>query len=92
MIFTWDPEKKARNVAKHGVAFEDAHYIFADQTLTFVDDRFDYGETRYITLGKLVGRVIVVVHTLREDTIRIISMRKANEKETRLYQERLKKT
>ena len=58
--------------------------------VSFVDDRFDYGEERLITLGMLVGRVIVIAHALRgDDTTRIISMRKANRREQKIYQERL---
>ena len=73
------------------MSFEDANIAFAGDTVTFTDDRSDYGEKRYITLGDLVGRVVVIVHTLRGETIRIISMRKANGREKKIYQERLGK-
>jgi len=89
--FQWDEMKSRENLRKHGLCFEDAAGIFEGETVTFLDDRFEYGEKRYLTLGTLDGRVIVIVHTLRGETIRIISMRKANGREKKIYQERLGK-
>ena len=89
MEFQWDEKKSRANLRKHGLSFEDANIAFAGDTVTFPDDRSDYGEKRYITLGDLVGRVVVIVHTLRGETIRIISMRKANERERKRYEGRL---
>ncbi|KRT75041.1 MAG: hypothetical protein XU12_C0001G0237 [Deltaproteobacteria bacterium CSP1-8] len=89
--FRWDEKKNRENLQKHGLSFEDAHLVFVGETVTFLDDRIDYGEKRYITLGELLGRVAVIVHTLRGETIRIISMRKANGREKKIYQERLEK-
>ena len=86
--FQWDEKKSQANLRKHGLSFEDVNIVFAGDTVTFPDDRSDYGEKRYITLGDLVGRVVVIVHTLRGETIRIISMRKANGREKKIYQER----
>ena len=57
--------------------------------ITFVDDRFDYGEERLITLGVLAGRVVVIAHAPRGERTRIISMRKANRREQKIYQKRL---
>jgi hypothetical protein len=58
--------------------------------ITFVDNRFDYGEKRFITVGVLAGRLVVTAHTPRGDNVtRIISMRKANRREQKIYQERL---
>ena len=54
-------------------------------TVTVIDDRFEYGETRYQTLGLLKARVIMVVHTESETVIRIISARKANKYEEEIY-------
>ncbi len=59
--------------------------MFSGVTVTVTDTRKDYGEARYIALGTLHGRVVVVVHTQRGETTRIISMRKANEREQRIY-------
>jgi uncharacterized DUF497 family protein len=90
--YEWDETKARGNLAKHGLSFEDAPVVFAGPTVTFEDDRVDYGEQRFITLGLLVGRVVLVAHTERgEDATRIISMRKANRREQEIYQERLGK-
>lgn len=86
---TWDAAKDRANRDRHGLAFEDARLVFEGPTVTFVDDRHDYGETRLVTLGLLAGRTVVVVHAPRRDTTRIISMRKANEREQAAYRERL---
>lgn len=91
MKLEWDNQKNLANFKKHGLSFEDAKAVFDSETITFLDDRQDYGEERFITLGTLIGRVVVLVHTLRGENIRIISMRKANEREKKIYQERLSK-
>lgn len=85
----WDEEKCRANFEKHGLSFEDAWQVFAGDTITIPDARYDYGETRLITLGKLAGRVVVVVHVSRGENTRIISMRKANAREQEIYQKRL---
>src|SRR5262245_1576377 len=91
--FDWNHNKNQQNYEKHGLSFEDASLVFAGETITFLDGRSDnYGEERFITLGKLAERVVVVVHTQRQHIIRIISMRKANEREKKIYYERLKET
>jgi uncharacterized DUF497 family protein len=90
MEFEWDNNKNKSNLDKHGLNFEDTKFIFESQTITFKDEREDYGEDRFITLGTLEGRVVVVVHTQRNYLVRIISMRKANEREKKIYFERLK--
>lgn len=86
MKFEWDEEKNRQNVAKHGVRFEDACKVFDGFTVDFPDDRFDYGETREISIGLMDGiAVIVVVHTDRHGVIRIISARPAVKSERKLY-------
>ena len=67
----------------------DAVHVFAGNTLTVADDRKDYGEERFITIGMLRRRMVVLVWTPRKSSRRIISMRKANDREQELYQERL---
>ncbi len=62
-----------------------AEDVFAGATLTVEDDRQDYGEVRYITIGFLDEAMAVLVWTRRDDAHRIISMRRANERERRLY-------
>ena len=91
MRFEWNDKKNHLNLEKHGLDFNDAEFIFSSETITFVDDREEYGEERLITLGKLKNRVVVVVRTQRGAATRIISMRKANEREKKIYFKRLEK-
>ncbi len=81
----WDEDKRRRNLRKHGFDFVDGERIFGGRTLTFEDTRFDYGEQRLVTIGLLEGRIVVVVHTESDDTIRIISIRKATRYEAQTY-------
>jgi uncharacterized protein len=88
--YEWNDAKNRGNFVKHGLDFADAEQVFNGPCVTFVDSRFDYGQERLITLGLLAGRVVIVAHAPRgEDTTRIISMRKANRREQKIYQERL---
>jgi len=77
MEFTWDEKKRKTTIKKRGLDFADAQIVFAGMTFTFEDDRFDYGEQRFITMGLLRGVVVVIAHTERGEAVRIISMRKA---------------
>ena len=85
MQFEWDENKRLINIQKHGIDFADVPEIFELDTVTVIDDRFEYGETRYQTLGLLKARVIMIVHTESETIIRIISARKANKYEEKIY-------
>jgi len=86
MNFEWDERKNAVNIRQHGFNFINAWEIFEGPMLTTFDDRYDYGEERWIALGSLRTRIVVVVFTERgEDTIRIISLRKALTHERRRY-------
>jgi uncharacterized DUF497 family protein len=89
MTSEWDEAKNRSNFAKHGLDFEDAEQVFSGPCVTFEDDRFDYGEERLITLGLLADRLVVIAHAPRGDSTRIISMRKGNRREQKIYQERL---
>ncbi len=89
MEFEWDENKRKSNLKKHGIDFIDAYRIFEGITLTMQDDRFDYGEQRYITLGLLGEIVVVIAHTETEHRIRIFSIRKATRNEQKLFFERL---
>ena len=91
-MFEWDENKSLRNHSKHGLSFCDAETVFAGPCLTSEDDRFEYEERRFIALGQLAGRVVAIAYTLRGDTTRIISMRKASRRERRRYEERLETT
>ena len=88
MRFEYNQNKKAANLKKHGLDFDDARLVFESaQIVTFEDSRYDYGEVRYITLGLLNGDVVVVVTTETNTTVRIISMRKAEKHEQTIYYE-----
>jgi len=92
MTYEWDKAKNSSNFAKHGLDFEDAEEVFTGPCVTFEDSRFDYGEERLITLGLLAGRVVIIAHAQRGEATSIISMRKANRREQKIYQERLGQT
>ena len=85
MRFEWDEAKREGNLDKHGIDFADLEPLFQGETVILLDDRFDYGEYRFVTLGILNGIVMVVVHTETDDTIRIISARKATWYEEESY-------
>jgi len=89
MDLEWDTEKAARNLRKHGVSFEDAELVFYDpMRIEAFDGRDDYGEDRWATIGLAYSVVLYVVYTVRfEDTIRLISARKANADERKRYRE-----
>ncbi len=88
-MYEWDETKNQENLSKHGLSFEDAEFVFSGPCVTFEDKRYDYGEERFITLGMLEGRVVVIAHTPCGEKTRIISMRKANSREKKSYQKRL---
>ena len=85
MRFTWHEPKRQATRKRRGLDFVDAELVFAGPTFTFEDDRMDYGETRWVTLGMLRGKVVVVVHTESEDEIHVISMREAYKDEQLLF-------
>lgn len=89
MELEWGTEKAARNLAKHGVAFEDAERVFYDPgRIEAYDGRNDYGEDRWATIGLAYSTVLYVVYTVRdEETVRLISARKANAQERKQYRE-----
>jgi uncharacterized protein len=91
MNFEWDANKAQINLEKHGIRFEVAGAVFFDpDRITANDDRGDYGEDRFLTVGKTQDGVLVVVTTMRDagQTTRIISARKANKRERRIYDDR----
>ena len=87
MRFEWDEQKNQANIRKHGFDFSDAWQIFEEPMVTILDDRFEYGEDRWIGIGLLQARTVVVVFTEPDDeTARIISLRKALTYEQRQYE------
>jgi uncharacterized DUF497 family protein len=90
MIYEWDERKAAHNIAKHGVPFEYAARVFDDPfRMDSEDQRRDYSEARRLTIGTIDRRLYVIAYTLRGKIIRLISARKANEREQRKYHEAL---
>nr|WP_281720339.1 BrnT family toxin [Nitrosomonas nitrosa] len=89
MKFEWDDKKRQRNLKKHGIDFADLEPMFFGVTVTILDDRFDYGEDRFVTFGLLNSVVLVVAHTEENDVIRFISARKATRNEEKRYFEEI---
>lgn len=85
MRYTWDEAKRRRTLDQRGLDFSRANELFAGPTFTFEDDRWDYGEDRWVTIGLLGYKVVVVVHTETDDEIHVISMREATRNEQRLF-------
>jgi uncharacterized protein len=85
MSYAWDEQKRRANVKKHGIDFIDIPELFDGDIVIFPDERFNYGETRFIAIGILRNQVIVVAYTERSENIRIISARKATKNEQTYY-------
>jgi uncharacterized protein len=88
MNFEWDDEKAKRNLAKHGVSFQEAATVFGDPlAMTYFDPDHSDDEDRYLTFGTSIrGRLLIVSHTDRGDNTRIISARAASAKERKAYE------
>ena len=89
MVFECDETKRRECIAKHRVDLAYVAQIFLGQTLTEIDSRFDYGETRSLTIGRVDGEYFVVVHTKRGEVTRLISAWKGGRDDQRRYQESL---
>ncbi len=89
LTFEWDDAKASQNRTKHGAAFEEAATVFADTlSLTIDDPLHSVEEERFVTIGEsALRRLLVVVHTERGDTIRIISARQATRRERKDYEQ-----
>lgn len=85
MNITFDAAKDAANIAKHGVSLADFR-SFDGEPHVAIDDRYAYGETRYQARGRIDGKGFCVVFTVTETGIRLISFRRAHEKEMRRYE------
>jgi uncharacterized protein len=91
MDFEWDERKNEINIDKHGFDFVDAYRVFDLPMVVELDERYDYGEDRWIGTGILDGRIVVIVYAEPdEETIRIISLRKALSDEKKRYEQYLK--
>ncbi len=89
MEFEWDEAKRLTNLRKHGIDFIDVPIVFDGYIVTVEDERFNYGERRFVTFGLLQGQVVAIVHTEREECTRIISARKASKYEQQIYFEEI---
>lgn len=85
MELTWDDDKRRRTIEARGLDFQDATKVFSGKSLTIEDDRRDYGESRYQTIGCLGQKVVMVVWTPRDSLCRIISMRVCDAEEREQY-------
>lgn len=81
----FDPAKDADNREKHGLSLDLVGAVIEAATVTFLDQRFDYGEDRFVSFGYVEGRLHVAVWTERDGAVRAISVRKANAKEQERY-------
>lgn len=86
MEFEWDSAKADANERKHGLPFTLAGRVFDDPDYLILDDRRrDYGEDRFTAFGMVDDRIFILAFTWRGDRCRVISLRKANDRETRRY-------
>jgi uncharacterized DUF497 family protein len=89
MKISFDLAKRTATLRNRGLDFADAAEVFAGRSITFQDLHFDYPEERFVTVGYLCGRMVMVVWTLTAAGRRIISMRKTNDREKTRYRQRL---
>lgn len=90
MKVVWDLSKAASNIKKHGIRFSDAEIALWDPHAITLEDKRAESEQRQVTIGSdALGRVVVVVYTLRDEDIRIISARKATKRERNAYEKRI---
>lgn len=89
MEFEWNLDKAKLNLEKHGISFQEAATMFSDPlSVTFPDPEHSVGENRYVIIGvSRFGQLLVVAHTDRGETIRVISARKATRQERKFYEE-----
>ena len=85
MIFDWDENKRLINLQVHGIDFTDVWRVFENETYTILDDRFEYEEIRYLSVGLLFGDIVAVSHTETAEINRIISVRRAEKYEQEKY-------
>ncbi|MES3100847.1 BrnT family toxin [Sphingomonas faeni] len=85
MKIAFDPAKDASNIAKHGLSLGGFHGFDTD-VVAIVDDRFDYGETRFQARGRINGIGYCVIYVETDEGVRVISVRRAHDKEMRRYE------
>lgn len=88
MEVRWDPAKAKANYKKHGVRFSDAELVLYDLMALSFEDNDAEGEQWFVSIGSdVIGNVLVVVYSYRDEAIRLISARRATRKEVRIYEE-----
>ena len=85
MFYEWDDSKAQINAIKHGVEFEQIELFDWDSAEVDEDHRKDFGESRYVATGYIKDRLHIVVFTIRDETVRLIGLRKANSRELKRY-------
>jgi uncharacterized protein len=92
MRFEWDEAKRRANLRDHQIDFVAVvtEKIFEGETVTRMDDRFDYGERRFQTLALLEGELVAIIHTETDEVVRLISVRKASKNEEKFYFKKVK--
>lgn len=90
MEITFDPVKSARNVQERGISFERAEDFKFETAIYVPDSRKEFGETRIRALGFIGTRLHALVFTMRGESLRVISLRKANRREVKKYEETTK--
>lgn len=90
MKLEWDEAKEKTNISKHGFSFKLVRYLFQADIVYHMDNRKNYGETRYSALGTYQGLYFNFIFTIRDKCFRIISLRKANKREQKRYCERIR--
>lgn len=87
MKLEWDEAKRAKTLRERGIDFADVARLDWDDAVIIPDTRCDYGEAREVAMAELDGRLMIVAYTIRGDRLRVISFRKANRRERRLFDE-----
>lgn len=91
MGFEFDPKKSASNKDKHGIDFEEAKMLWADDGLVETAAR-DADERRRLVIGKIAGKLWTAIVTTRADKVRLISVRRARDKEVAFYEDHQRKS
>jgi uncharacterized DUF497 family protein len=85
--YTWNPGKRRSNLERHGIDFSTSQDFEWDTAKVARDERFEYGEHRYVAYGRIRVRVHAMVFTFRSGVVHVISLRKANRREVKAYEE-----
>jgi len=89
MKITYDPAKNSRNIDNRGLSFDEVANFDFETAICWEDTRKDYGEIRYCVLGRVADRVHALVYTRIDGGIRVISFRKANKREVKIYEAKI---